>query len=383
LSRFRTFTLFAALIALATALAACGGSSSSSDPQKVVDEATLQGIESGKLDLSVGVDVKGKKSGHVDVSLAGPFQSEGEEELPELDLTAKANGSVGGENVDFEGGLTLLGNKAYVNYSGTDYEVDPTTFNFVKSAIKKQSGASSQSGEGESGCQEAAGKLKVADFIENLSDEGSADVGGTGTTKVGGEFDAPGAIEALAELIENPACSEQLNAAGPLPSSAELDAAKGKVEEAVKEAHVDVYVGDDHIVRRITAKATIEPPKGSGNETGAESVGLEIDLTLTGVNEDQTISAPQSSKPLSDLFLKLGINPLELAGALSGEGGLGGAGGLSGLLEGIGGGSGGSAGGGSSAAGGGSSEGGQQAYLSCLKEAGTPVDIQQCARLLQ
>lgn len=382
MTRFRIFTLFAALVALATALAACGGGSTSSDPQKVVDEATLQGIESGKLDLSVGVDVKGKKSGHVDVSLSGPFQSEGEEELPELDLTAKANGSVGGENVDFEGGLTLLGNKAYVNYSGTDYEVDPTTFNFVKSAIKKQSGVSSQSGEGESGCQEAAGKLKVADFIESLSDEGSADVGGTGTTKVSGEFDAPGAIEALVELIEDPACSEQLKAAGPLPSSAELDSAKGKVKEAVKEAHVDVYVGDDHIVRRITAKATIEPPKGSGNESGAESVGLEIDLTLTGVNEDQTISAPQSSKPLSDLFIKLGVNPLELAGALSGEGGLGGAGGLSGLLEGIGGGSGGSAGGGSSA-GAGSSEGGQQAYLNCIKEAGTPVDIQRCARLLQ
>jgi hypothetical protein len=390
LSRFRIFTLFAALVALATALAACG-SSSSSDPQKVVDEATLQGIESGKLDLSVGVDVKGEKSGHVDVSLSGPFQkSEGEEELPELDLTAKANGSVGGENVDFEGGLTLLGNKAYVNYSGTDYEVDPTTFDFVKSAIKKQAGAGKQSGEGESGCQEAAGKLKVADFIENLSDEGSADVGGTSTTKVSGELDAPGAIEALTELTEDPACSEQLSAAGQVPSAAELGKAKGEVEEAVKEAHVDLYVGDDHIVRRITAKATIEPPKGSSNESGAKSVGLEIDLTLTGVNESQTISAPRSSKPLSDLFLKLGVNPIELAGALSGEGGGLSGGGLGGLLEGIGGGSGGSgggssSGGGGSAAGGGSSSsgGGQQAYLNCLKEAGTAADIQQCARLLQ
>jgi hypothetical protein len=383
LSRFRIFTLFAALVALAAALAACGGGSSSSDPQKVVDEATLQGIESGKLDLSVGVDVKGEKSGHVDASLSGPFQSEGEQELPELDLTAKANGSVGGENVDFEGGLTLLGSKAYVNYSGTEYEVDPTTLNFVKSAIKKQSRANGQSVEGETGCQEAAGKLKVADFIENLSDEGSADVGGTSTTKVSGGLDAPGAIEALTELIEDPACSEQLNAAGPLPSTSELEKAKGEVEEAVKEAHVDLYVGDDHIVRRITAKATIEPPKGAAGESGAQSVGLEIDLTLTGVNEEQTISAPQSSKPLNDLFLKLGVNPIELAGALSGEGGLSGAGGLSGLLEGIGGGSGGSGGGGSSAGGGSSSGGGQQAYLNCLKEASTPVDIQQCARLLQ
>jgi hypothetical protein len=377
LTRFRTLAVFAALIALSATLAACGGSSN--DPQTIVDEATLQGIESGKLDLSLGVDVKGEKGGHIEVGLSGPFQGEGGEELPELDLSAKVNGSVGGESIDFKGGLTLLSNKAYVDYSGVDYEVDPTTFNFVKSAIRKQTGKQKESSEEASGCQEAAGDLKVADFIDNLSEGASTDVGGTATTKITGELDAPGAIEALLELIEDPACSEQLSAAGPLPSTDELEKAKEKVEEAVKQAHVEIYVGGDHIVRRIAGKATIEPPKGAGEEPGAESVDLEFDLTLTGVNQAQTISAPQNAKPLSDLFLKLGINPIELAGALSGKG-LSGAGGLSGLLEGLSGGSGGGGSGGGSSGGGG---GGQQAYLECLQGAQTPVDIQKCARLLQ
>jgi hypothetical protein len=373
LSRFRTLTIFAALIASATALAACGGGSSD-DPQTIVDEATLQGIESGKLDLSLGIDVKGEKGGHIAVDLSGPFQSEGEEELPELDLSATAKGSVGGESIDFEGGLTLLPSKAFVEYSGTEYEVDPTTLSFVKSAIQRQTNKQSEAGEEASGCQETIGDLNVADFIENLSEEGSADVGGTSTTKVSGELDAPGAIEALTEVIEDPACSEQLSAAGRLPSGAELERAKGQVEDALKEAHVVLYVGDDHIVRRLAVDAAIEPPKGTGSE-GAESVKLEFDLTLTGVNEGQTIAAPQSAKPLSDLFLKLGVNPIELAGALSGEGG------LEGLLEGLGGGLPGS---GSSAGGaGGGSSGGQQAYLSCIREAHTPVDIQKCAGLLQ
>lgn len=147
MSRLRILTLFAALIALASVFAACGGGGGSDDPQSIVDEATLQGIESGDIDLSLDVGVKGEKSGNVDVSLSGPFQSEGEDKLPELDLAATAKGSVGGEKVDFDGGFTLLANKAYVGYEGTEYEVDSTTFNFVKSMIRQQAGGQRGSSE--------------------------------------------------------------------------------------------------------------------------------------------------------------------------------------------------------------------------------------------
>ncbi len=369
MSRARILSLFLALIALASAFAACGGGSSDS-PQAVVDEATLKGVESGDIDLALEIGVKGEKSGHLDVSLSGPFQKEGEAELPELDLAATAKGSLGGEDIDFDGGVTLLGgNKAYVGYEGTEYEVDPTTYGFVKSMLKKQGGG--QGGEA-SACAEAAGKLKISDFMENLKEGGSADVGGTSTTKVSGDLNASAALDAVSELTEDQACSEQLKAAGPLPSPAELDAAKGTVQDSVKDAHVDLYVGDDHIVRQLSVQATIEPPAGSGSK-GVKSVELDLNLKLTGVNEGQTISAPKSSKPLSDLFLKLGINPIELLGAFEGKG----AAGLGGLLEGLN-----SAGGGSSPGGGGSS-GGQQAYLECLQGAHTATAIQNCVGMLQ
>jgi hypothetical protein len=332
LNRFRALTLFAALLALATAFAACGGGSSE-DPQTVVDEATLQGIESGNIDLTLGVDVKGSEGGHLDVSLSGPFQGEVEAELPEFDLAASAKGNLGGEKVDFDGGLTLLGDKAYVAYEKTEYEVDPSTFSFVRSLLKQRTGVEGKSGE-VTACQEAVAELKPSDFVENLKGGGSADVGGTSTTKVSGDLDITGAIDAASELGEDPACSEQLEAAGSLPSKGKLEKAKGEVEQAVKSAHVDLYVGDDHIVRRISAQATIEPKQGSGG--GAESVELDFDLQLTGVNEEQTIAAPKSSKPLSALFVKLGINPIELLGLLQGgKGGINGPGGINELLEGI------------------------------------------------
>jgi hypothetical protein len=374
LSRFRILALLAALAALTVAFAACGGSDKSSeDPQKVIDNASLEGVKSGNIDLSLGVNAEGDEGGKIDVSLSGPFQNASAGDLPQLSLTASAKGSAKDENIDFEGGLTLLPDRAYVNYEGTEYEVDPTTFGFVKSSFEQaqQQGSGSESNPADvSACQDAATGLKVGDFVDNLANDGSADVDGTSTTKVSGDLNVGGAIDAIIKLTENPACSSQLEAAGPLPIG-ELEEAKGELTSAVKAAHVEVYVGDDNIIRKLAAELTIEP-KGSTNE----KLELEFELSLSGVNEEQEISAPSGAKPLEGLFQKLGVNPLELLeGASSGEG-------LGDLLEGVMGGS--SSGSGSSS--GGSSGGGasgQQAYLNCLKGAQTPADLQRCASLIQ
>jgi hypothetical protein len=365
-TRLRTLVLFAAVAVLATALIACGGGDdgggggggSDEDAQAVVDRATLQGVESGDLDLSLGIKVEGDEGGDLDISLSGPFQSEGKEQLPQLDMTAQATGSVGDEDIDFDGGLVLLPNKAYVNYEGTEYEVDPTTFSFVESAIQEQGGAAGGSGE-VTPCQKAVGKLDIGDFVDNVSSEGDADVDGTSTTKVSGEVDTSGAVDLLVELGKDPACRAQLNAAGPIPSQAELEEGKEDVQNAVKDGQVELYVGEDDIVRRVVAELTIEP---GGN--ASEAVGLELDMTLTGVNEEQTISAPSGAKPLSDLFLELGVNPIELLGALNGEG-------VGSLLESFGGGAGKGSGSGSD----------RQGYLKCLQTVQSAADLQRCAGL--
>jgi hypothetical protein len=377
LSRLRTLFLFGAVLALAAVLAACGssgGGSSNENPQKVVDDATLQGIQSGNVDLSIGVNVEGDKGGNVDVSLSGPFQSQGNSQLPQLDMTANASGSINGKDVNFDGGLTLLADRAFVNYKGTEYEIDPTTFSFVKSLIKqaqqKGQGAQGQ-GDVSQSCQNAISDLQINDFVSNLSNDGGSDVGGTSTTHVSGDLNVSGAMDALIGIAENPACSSQLGSAGQIPPASQLDQAKAVLSSALKTAHVDLYVGDDNIVRRITAQLSVEPPAGSGS--GPKKVDISIDLTLTDVNQPQTISAPSGAKPINELFQQLGINPLSLVGP-GGLGGLSGAGGLGGLLNGI---SGGSAGGSSGSGGSGS----PQAYLQCLQNATTPTDLQKCASL--
>jgi hypothetical protein len=357
LSRFRIFALFATLAALATVFAACGSSDSSKsdeDPQKVVESASLEGVKSGNLDLALHVKAEGEEGGDVDVNLSGPFEAGSKEELPQLEMNAEVSGSAGGEDIDFEGGITLLTDRAFIAYKGSDYEVDPTTFSFLKSAFER---TQQQGGEEHiTACQEAAEGIKFGQFADNLENDGSADVDGTATTKVRGDLSVDGAVDALIKLTEDPACSSQLEAAGPLPIG-ELEEAKGELSKAIEKAHVDLYVGDDDIIRKVDAELTIAPP-----EAADEKVELDLELTLSGVNEEQSFSSPSGAKPLEALFQELGVNPAELLEATQG-------GGLNGLLEGITGGS--SSGGGS----------GGDAFTECLQNAKTPADLQKCASL--
>ena len=382
MSRFRILALFATLAAVAGLLAACGGGSDDSDssgdePQKVLENAGLEGVESGAIDMSLHVTAEGDEGGDVEVSLSGPFEMGAKGELPQLGLSAEADGSAGGEDLNFEGGLTLLTDRGFVEYEGDAYEVDPTTFGFLKSAIEQ-----AQQSEGESGditaCQKAAEGIKFSQFADQLTNEGSADVDGTPTTKVSGDLSVSGGIDALIKLTEDPACSSQLEAAGPLPLG-ELEEAKGELSKAIKQAHVDLYVGDDDIVRKVDAELTIAPP---GAED--EKVELEMELTLSGVNEKQSFESPSDAKPLEGLFKKLDVNPLDLLEAGNEEG-------IEGLLEGLLGGSAPSlspSGGGSSSGGGASSDGAsssaaQQKYVECLQESKSPADLQKCASLLK
>lgn len=372
MSRIRIFALFAALAAVASIFAACGGGdddSSGEDPQKVVENASLEGVKSGELDLSMNVTAEGDEGGEFDISLSGPFEAGGKSELPQVELTAEAEGSAQGEDIDFDGKVTLLKDRGFIEYEGTPYEVDPTTYGFLTSAFERAQ--QQQGSEADvTACQEAAEGIKFGQFADNLEDEGSEDVDGTSTTKVSGDLNVDGAIDALVKLTEDPACSSQLEAAGPLPLS-ELEEARGELSKAIKKSHVEIAVGDDDIVRKFALELAIEPPEAKG-----EKVELEMELTLSGVNEEQSFSEPDNAKPLEGLFKKLDVNPLELLQEAEGGGGIGG------LLEGL---SGGTDSGGSSS-GGGSELGAsaaQKEYVQCLQQAKTPADLQKCARLLE
>ncbi|HWC09073.1 MAG TPA: hypothetical protein VG458_08475, partial [Solirubrobacterales bacterium] len=215
MSRFRIFMLLATVVALAGALSACGGGSDSSDedPKTVIEDATLEGVKSGTIDLALGIVSEGEEAGTVDVSLSGPFQSRGAEALPEFGFEASVKGDIGGEAIDFDGSLTLLSDRAFIGFEGTDYEVDPTTFGFVKSGFEQGLSEGGASGSTPTACQEAAAGIDLTTVVDNLENEGSADVDGTSTTKVSGDLNPSAAVDMIIALTEDPACKSAFEAA--------------------------------------------------------------------------------------------------------------------------------------------------------------------------
>lgn len=331
-SRFPCALAAVCLVVVGAVFAGCGGSSdrSGQSPQAVLDEATLQGIRSGELELSLGVKAQGAEDGELDISLSGPFQGEGKSGVPRVDMTAKAKGRIGGDDIDFEGGVVLLPDSAYVNYEGTAYKFDPTNFVLLESVLNPlelKNGVATETNSA-AACEKEVGELKIADFVEEGVNEGSADVGGTHTTKISGDLDVPSAVNAGLGAAESSACRTQLSATGPFPSKPEIDKAKDDVGSAIQSAHVAVYVGDDDIVRQVSVRLKLEPGNGGG---GPQRIETDLDLKLSGVNEEQELSAPQNAKPLSKLIQKLGLNPIELLSILRGEGGES----LGDLLEGL------------------------------------------------
>jgi hypothetical protein len=368
LTRIRLLSLAAVAMLGTGLLAGCGGDGGGDeDPQQVLDETfnNDETVTSGVLDLSLSGSAEGEQGGNIDASLNGPFQSD-EGKFPELDLTATVSGEGGGQSIDFTGGLITTTDAAFVNFQDTNYEVPKPFFQQLQQATKQ---AQAQGGGQDQDPGAIFDQLGIdpSGWLTNLENEGDEDVEGTETVHIHGDANMPQILDDLQSAAEQTGTgTDQLT-----PDQL------SQVEEAVTEASIDVFSGtEDRILRRLVLNLGLEaPPEAAAS--GVETVDVEFSLTLSDVNQPQTIEAPSGAQPFSQLEQDLGLPPGLLEGALEG-GGLSpslGSGDLGG--GGLGGGGGGAGGGG---AGGGGGSG--AAYAKCLQQATTPEEIQACVNQL-
>jgi hypothetical protein len=353
LTRFRALFLIAATALAALALAACGGDDGGGDedPQEVL-EATFnndQQVDSGVIDLTFDLSAEGEQPGEMSATLTGPFQDQ-EGAFSQFDIDAEVSfeseeqGSFSGS-----GGLVSTGDRAFVNFQGTDYEVPQQAFQqFAQTFTQLQQ-------QNEEQAERTEGTQQLIDSFGELSNEGTEDVDGTETTHISGDLDIAKFTDSIRTQLD-----EQQGAEGVTPAQLEqLQSSLDQLTESVKSASMDVYSGtDDDILRKLDLSFEVESGEG-------DTLTADFSLSLSDVNQPQEIAGPGSARPLTELLQQFNIDPGSLGQLGTALGG---------------------ASAGAPQAGGSATpptSDATQAYLECLQTATTSEALQECSSLIQ
>jgi hypothetical protein len=357
----RPALLLLLLGALALGVAACGGSdeesggtnaSSSTDVNELLSQ-TFSGskeIKSGNLDAKVNIEAQGGNSqldGPISISLSGPFQSQGGGALPEFSLDA----SLEGAGQSLKAGVTATDGKGYVSFQGTDYVLDDQIYQQFKSGYEQ----AQKQGADQKGQSFASLGMDPRKWLTDPQNAGEAEVGDDDTIKITGGVDVSKLLDDVNVALEKAASLGVSGAGAEVPQKL-TEQQRKQVLDAVKDPKVEIYTGkDDQILRRMVVNLGIQ-------DTGSGTSGtVALDISITDLNEDQDIAAPQDAKPFSDLAGQLGGLGLGAAGAGSGS----------------------SSGGTSDGSGAAGSSEDLQKYSECLTAAGSDVDkARKCAELL-
>lgn len=355
-----------ALIALlaTAALSACGGDDR--DANQILRE-TFSGdkkVRSGNVQLSLSLKAEGGRDlgGPVQLKLSGPFQSQGDKQLPkfDFDLSLAASGQT------FRAGAVSTGNAGFLKFQGQAYSVPAPVFAQFKQGYER----SQSEREGTPRNQSFASLgVNPQDWVTDPKDEGDEEVGGTETIHIAAGVDVAKLLDDVNQMLTR--ARGQLGGRGrQLPQQLTPQQRKA-VQDAIEEVSFDVWTGkEDKTLRRMRVGMKFEiPEKQRQQAQGLERGELTFDLAINQLNRDQTVNAPANPRPFDQLTQAL-------RGALGGLGGGGAAGG-------------GAAGGGTATAppAGGAQPGGgdenAQRYLQCLQQAGGDVaKAQRCADLL-
>jgi hypothetical protein len=310
LRTFRAFTLLA-LTALASLLAACG-SGSSSNVTDTLDKAFSTPIKSANINLDVTVKLDGIKqlNGPIKLSVQGPYESGGSQTIPKADWDIAA--SAAGQN--FTAGFISTGDNAWVSFQGQDYEVGKAAVTQVNSQIKQAAGTNKK-GLSQFG-------IDARKWLKDSKDEGSEKVGGVDTNHVSAALDVSAFLDDVNQLVQKAGGSVAAGSTTPQLTAAD----KKKIEQVVKNPRFDVYVGKaDNVIRRLSADLSFNVPSAQQAQLGGLKSGtLSFSIEFADVGKPQTITAPTSAKPLSELTSQLGgLGSVLGGGSSSGSSGSG------------------------------------------------------------
>ncbi len=288
-----------ATLALALIGAGCGGDdgSGSEDAAALLEKAFTTQVESGDIDLDITAEIDGADQlrGPLSLGLSGPFKSDGPRDIPVLDWDITAEGA----GQEFDVGLTVTEDNAFVSYQGENYEVGTELFSQFKEQYVAQQ-------PDEKLTLKSFG-LDPASWLEDPAVEDGDEIGGDSTQVVTGSVDVEKVVRDLYSLTKSDAFRQQLESQGqsvpdiPEPSDEDIQ----KIVDAVDELTLEVNVDENDVARRLSLDGDFTVPEGVGDGE-VKGGSLSFGYTLEEVGIDPQIEGPANAKPLSELIQQFG-----------------------------------------------------------------------------
>ena len=229
-------------------------------PQELlVAGLTPDALESASFDGALSFKAQGQKN---TVKTSGAFEIGGPKEMPKVDVEV----SVDVPGFDGRGGFVTTGPRAWFTRGDTGYAVPQKAWTRIVAGRK-------------SGATPVKDTPKVdvnpSNWLRNVKSEGTEKMDGVDVTHVSAEVNSAKAITEVVTAMDR---------TGQVPAGAEAQLAG-----VVKSGHLDAWVGDDKIMRRVSLDL-------SGKGTGGRSVAVSLDFELSGVNKPQNIVPPAKVK---------------------------------------------------------------------------------------
>jgi hypothetical protein len=196
---------------------------------------------------------------------SGVFEDRGPREMPVADI--EVNVDAESANLDLEGGFGTTGDKAWFTRGDSAFAVPQDAWDKVVEARESGAGAAQQ--------DSLQLNLEPGGWLRKVSSEDGGEIDGIETTQLSADVDAAAAIAQIAQAMSD---AGQLDAS-PLPDAAQ------RLGGLLSDAELEVWVGKDDIIRRLTFELS---GKGDANRP----VDMDLRFELSGVNEPQSVSAP-------------------------------------------------------------------------------------------
>ena len=232
-----------------------------SGPEQLIESAFTTDFNSASFDAKLTFTSSGERNL---LQASGAVEEHGPKAMPEVDVRLRA--VVPSMHLNEHAGFVTTGDRAWFTRGDAAYA--------VPQGLWGQIAKSRESGKAAAGGSDSL-DVDAMNWLRDAKQVGSEQVGGVQTTHVQAEVDSAKAVAELATAVGGQV---------PVPNAAQRLRQSG-----LKNGRLDLWVGQDKVLRRMTLSL-------SGRGTGGRPVDARLSLTLSGVNEPQDVAAPAHVK---------------------------------------------------------------------------------------